>query len=489
MAWDLPVTLKAIENPGWLFDRYENCPAAVDDECTLALAEDTTVTAVFRQKPKAVIVDKVDLNGSQTLLGWVTSSPAGIDCGSDCEGEFVNFATIQLTASNWGDWEFRKWANDSEACAGSDNPFCVVPLDKDVNRVKAVFSPGERTLTVQRVNAEGGVINQGLVTSEPAGISCGTDCVEDFQLNSNVTLTAQDQGIHVFKKWADDSGACAGSTNAECIVNMDDAKTVKAEFERLNYELSLLGRELNYAGGQSGFFEHTVLQDGYSLILFPGGLYTFSLKLDGVEIPTTCFTSLSFEDEGLCHDLGGPEPCKGIASTDPFTVRFVRNQIGGLLVYGGPDYQLSGVQITIHDAINDRDVTFTFDVRVATNAFQSVNGKTFNITDAQGNPTGDTFTYHEASRVPTLSGYKGDWTATAPWGRENSTTGIWMPWFRDNVYTYTRYICPDNSVKNVEFHGATQLYETVYCHNETGDWLICSNWGCSTDPYSMQFCP
>ncbi len=486
---DGAVTLKATENEGWLFDHWEACPAAVDHECTLTMTADASVTAVFRPKPQVVIVDKVDLNGALTLKGWITSSPAGIDCGPDCEGKFVNFATIQLTATAYGDWEFRRWATDSEACAGSTNPFCVVPLNKDVNRVKAVFSPGERKLTVQKVDSGRNPVNQGKVTSNPAGIMCGIDCEEDFQLGSNITLTAADQGVWVFKKWADDSAACASSTNEECIVPIDSDKTVKAEFERLNYELAVLGRKLDYGGGSNGFYEHTVLQDGQTLNLFPGGLYTFQLKLDGVEIPTTCFTSPSFENEGACHDLGGTVPCRETASTDGFTVRFVRNQYGSLLVYGGTNYQAPGVTITIHDANNNRDVTFTLNVWVVTAQYQAVNEQTFSITDSQGVPTGDTLTFHQAERAPILAGYYGNWTATTPWGRDNLTSGWWAPWFRNSLYTFTKYVCPDQSVKDVVFYGTAQLYETVYCHNQKGDWLICSDHGCSTDPYSFLICP
>ena len=37
--------------------------------------------------------------------------------------------------------------------------------------------------------------------------------------------------------------------------------------------------------------------------------------------------------------------------------------------------------------------------------------------------------------------------------------------------------------------GTAQLFETLYCHNQEGDWLICSNRGCGSDPYSNFMCP
>jgi len=66
----------------------------------------------------------------------------------------------------------------------------------------------------------------GTVTSIPAGISCGTDCTENYLLNTQVTLTAAPAEGYVFKEWG---GACSG-TSAAVTVTADSAKTCTATF-------------------------------------------------------------------------------------------------------------------------------------------------------------------------------------------------------------------------------------------------------------------
>ena len=66
----------------------------------------------------------------------------------------------------------------------------------------------------------------GTVTSNPAGISCGTTCSASFTSGTSVTLTAAPGSGNSFSGW---SGACSG-TDSTCIVTMSAAKTVTASF-------------------------------------------------------------------------------------------------------------------------------------------------------------------------------------------------------------------------------------------------------------------
>jgi len=65
----------------------------------------------------------------------------------------------------------------------------------------------------------------GLVSSNPAGIRCGSDCTELYAAGTVVTLTARAGRGSAFTGW---SGACTGS--GTCTVTMDAAKTVTATF-------------------------------------------------------------------------------------------------------------------------------------------------------------------------------------------------------------------------------------------------------------------
>lgn len=64
----------------------------------------------------------------------------------------------------------------------------------------------------------------GMVTSSPAGINCGTDCSESYTSGTVVMLTAKASAGSTFVGW---SGACSGTT---CSVTMDTGKSVTASF-------------------------------------------------------------------------------------------------------------------------------------------------------------------------------------------------------------------------------------------------------------------
>ncbi|CAK0766505.1 conserved hypothetical protein [Gammaproteobacteria bacterium] len=66
----------------------------------------------------------------------------------------------------------------------------------------------------------------GKVISNPVGIDCGTDCTENYTLDTKVTLKATPSTGSIFTKW---SGACTGISTS-CVVTMDEHKTTTASF-------------------------------------------------------------------------------------------------------------------------------------------------------------------------------------------------------------------------------------------------------------------
>ena len=79
------------------------------------------------------------------------------------------------------------------------------------------------TFALALTNAGTGV---GTVSSDPAGINCGSTCSANFNQNANVTLTAAPAAGSSFVSW---SGACSGSSTS-CTVAMNAAKSVTATF-------------------------------------------------------------------------------------------------------------------------------------------------------------------------------------------------------------------------------------------------------------------
>ena len=154
---------------------------------------------------------QLDGNGS----GTVTSSPAGIDCGTDCSESYDMGTGVTLTAEPIGDAAFAGW---SGACTGTGST-CTLQMN-DSRTVTATFT-NKPVLTVTKSGS-----GQGTVTSTPAGIDCGTDCNQPYDRGTNVTLTAEPNQNSTFDGW---SGACGGS-GTTCNVAMTDSKSVTATF-------------------------------------------------------------------------------------------------------------------------------------------------------------------------------------------------------------------------------------------------------------------
>jgi hypothetical protein len=81
--------------------------------------------------------------------------------------------------------------------------------------------PGTVALTVAKKG-------RGVVSSAPAGIACGRDCLSTFVALSIVKLTATPVAGYRFGGW---SGACTGE-KATCRVKMKASRTVFARFVR-----------------------------------------------------------------------------------------------------------------------------------------------------------------------------------------------------------------------------------------------------------------
>jgi len=91
-------------------------------------------------------------------------------------------------------------------------------------------SKGELESTGPKINltiSKSGT-GSGSVTSNPAGINCGSTCSATFPKDTTINLTATPAEGSVFVGWA---GDCTGAgTNPECIVTMDASKNVTARF-------------------------------------------------------------------------------------------------------------------------------------------------------------------------------------------------------------------------------------------------------------------
>jgi hypothetical protein len=145
--------------------------------------------------------------------GTVTSTPAGIACGSTCSASFPAGTAVSLAAVAGAGSRFAGWGG---ACSGTGA--CSVTLDAARN-VTASFAPTSGTLSV--IKGAGGT-----VTSAPAGIACGSTCSAAFPVGSALTLTETPASGYAFSGW---SGLCSG-TSPTCSISLNGAVTVGATF-------------------------------------------------------------------------------------------------------------------------------------------------------------------------------------------------------------------------------------------------------------------
>ncbi|MFZ4790022.1 MAG: InlB B-repeat-containing protein [Candidatus Competibacteraceae bacterium] len=151
--------------------------------------------------------------------GTVISDPAGVNCGAVCTFDFNSDTRVTLTARPDAGYSFNAWSGD---CAGTS---CSLTMDAEKN-VTAMFNAPVRYLLTVGKSGTGA----GTVTSDPAGISCGSTCTAPFISGQGITLTAVPAAGSLFVKW---SGCVVNPANPrQCTLTITSNRTVIAQFIR-----------------------------------------------------------------------------------------------------------------------------------------------------------------------------------------------------------------------------------------------------------------
>jgi uncharacterized protein (TIGR03437 family) len=221
-----PVTLTAAPDAGSVFSGWAGaCNGG--GSCTVTLDSDKAVTASFAAAgPPTLTVIK---NGNAGGSGVITSSPAGISCGSICQADFPPDTVITLTATDNVVAGFTGWLG---ACTGF-RPTCTVTMDGPKSVTATFLTGGTQILQVFKSTVANTVGGGGTLTSSPVGINCGNLCGTRFTAGDPVTLTAVPVKGSTFAGWISSptcaASACAGS-NPSCTITMDADKCVIASF-------------------------------------------------------------------------------------------------------------------------------------------------------------------------------------------------------------------------------------------------------------------
>lgn len=113
------VTLTATADGGSAFSGWSGGGCSGTGTCVVAMTEVRNVTATFDIATFALNVAKTG-DGS----GTVTSSPVGIDCGSDCTETYTTGTMVTLTAAAGVGSFFNGWSG--EGCSGTGT--CIVSM-------------------------------------------------------------------------------------------------------------------------------------------------------------------------------------------------------------------------------------------------------------------------------------------------------------------------------------------------------------------------
>jgi len=126
------VTLTAKASRGSTFGGWSGACTGTGS-CVVSMTEARSVTATFTTGGSSGFVLTVTKAGAGS--GTVTSSPAGIKCGSDCTETYTSGTTVTLTARAGRGSSFTGW---SGACTGTGS--CVVSMTA-AKSVTSTFSP------------------------------------------------------------------------------------------------------------------------------------------------------------------------------------------------------------------------------------------------------------------------------------------------------------------------------------------------------------
>lgn len=200
---------------GWTGDCYGTGACVVP-----MTAEYRNVTATFNSGTSANFILTVTKTGAGT--GTVTSNPAGINCGSACTAQGNSGMLISLIATPATGSVFVGWSGDADCSDGN------VALNANKTCI-ATFSSGNYSLTISKAGT-----GTGIVTSNPAGINCGSACSAIGNSGMLVSLVATSSPGSAFAGWSGDADCSDGN------ITLNANKTCTATFNLGGYSLTVI---------------------------------------------------------------------------------------------------------------------------------------------------------------------------------------------------------------------------------------------------------
>ena len=187
------VTLAAAADPGSVFTGWSGAGCTGTGLCLVTISQAETLTATFSLNPTYTLTVSVVGTGSGSITG------TGISCPGDCTEDYADGTWVTLIATTPLGSNFVGWSG--AGCSGIFS--CNIQMTQ-LQNVTATFEAEPPKLLSISLNGDGG----GTVTSNPAGIDCGTDCMENYLHGTVVTLVTTPDPDSYFANWTD----CAPSS-------------------------------------------------------------------------------------------------------------------------------------------------------------------------------------------------------------------------------------------------------------------------------------
>jgi hypothetical protein len=218
------VMFEATATEGWDLREWTGACTGTDRTCTVQVAGDATIGAIFAQRFRTLTVTA---QGS----GRVTSRDGSIDCPTRCSATYPEGAPVVLVATAAAGWHVGGW---SGACTGTGACEMVMLTDRTA---AATFAQTLHRLTVRKAGTGDGTVaaTSGATLSLPVGTPTATIEVAEGTI---VVLSAAGAGDSDFTGWA---GPCMGA--GECHVTVGAATDVTASFYIARATLTITNRQ------------------------------------------------------------------------------------------------------------------------------------------------------------------------------------------------------------------------------------------------------
>jgi len=217
------VTLKATASPGSKFIGWEQDCSGTGTSCTVTMNQARNVTATFNLiTPSATITATncyipAGSSACDSTVSWSTENISNVSVRKNGSPFSTNLSSEGTTQSiSYGTSTFSLFNLDTEQIQAEDTATASCSLGSVWG---GSVCEGPKTLNVSKTGI-------GTITSNPSGISCGSDCTQPYPYNTPVTLTAQAGAGYSFSSWS----GCDSASGNTCSVLMDSAKSVSATF-------------------------------------------------------------------------------------------------------------------------------------------------------------------------------------------------------------------------------------------------------------------